>query len=108
MAEKQRATCWRDWKEWSFVYNLIFNSNDAASTIEGLKLIDVWRSRSEAKLPVAVDCTACLVSANLGRADQVSGGGRGEIVKRLAMAMALVRFVNGMADQGKPYQKYCF
>ena len=101
MADNVRPTCWINKKEWIRVYDLIFHSDNFERKIEGLKMIDVWKSRSEAKLPVAVDCTACLVSATVvGLARATSGDTRDELLRRLALAMALVRFVNGMVDQG--------
>lgn len=46
----------------------------------------VWKSRSMGKLPLAVESTANLISAHLDQG-------------RLTLAMAIVRFVNGMVDQ---------
>lgn len=96
MAGKLRTTCWKDWKEWTLVYNLIFKSNEIDHQREGLQTIEVWRSRNQTKLPVAIDCTSCLLSANLGHVTIDTP----LVTKRLSLAMALVRFVNGMVDQG--------
>ena len=103
MADKIRPTCWINRTEWIRVYDLIFHSKNFEHKMEGLKMIDVWKSRSEAKLPVAVDCTACLINATtvgLSLNSATCGGTRDEMLRRLALAMALVRFVNGMVDQG--------
>ena len=107
MVDLVRPTCWENEAEWTLVYDLLFGSNDAKCKIEGLRLIDLWRSRSEAKVPVAVDCTACLIGAitvddSLASllTNAATGSSRDEMLRRLAFAMALVRFVNGMADQG--------
>lgn len=93
----ERSTGWKNWEEWSLVYELIFNSSDSAQQKEGLQLIEVWRSRSHGKLPIAVECTSCVLCAALGQVND----NQNQTYKRLSMAMALVRFVNGMVDQGR-------
>ena len=91
MAEKFRSTCWQNWNEWISVYEKIYSFGDQKIQAEGLRIIDTWRSRSEGKTPLAIECTAGLVAADIGL---------GQITRGLSLAMALVRFVNGMVDQG--------
>ena len=109
MADKIIPTCWENTREWILVYDLIYHSNTTEQKIDALKIIDVWRSRSEAKLPIAVDCTACIISAMIvgpSPPDSICGSSQEELLKRLALAMTLVRFVNGMTDQGYKYFRY--
>ena len=96
MAEKFRLTCWQNWNEWVSVYEKIYSFGDQEIQAEGLRLIDIWRSRSEGKTPLAIECTAGLVAADIGLLGQTTRG--------LSLAMALVRFVNGMVDQGNPLE----
>eukprot|EP00794_Sanderia_malayensis_P012060 gene12060-13303_t len=95
MAHVFHATCWKDWQEWRHTYTMLYSFQDIASQIEGLKLVDVWRSRKASKLPVAVECTANLVAANIGLSNSLFE----DKDRTLSIAMALVRFVNSMVDQ---------
>ena len=106
MAEKFRSTCWQSWQEWTKVYEMIFSYEDLTHQDEALKMIDVWRSRGEAKLPVAVECTYLLVAATKLSDERSSPNSCQLFQSRLAIAMALVRFVNGMVDQGICQLKY--
>ena len=98
MAVQVRVSCWLDWHEWAEVFQLLYDFQDHRRLLEGLSHVEAWKSRG--KLPVAVECTANLVSAltltnvELEELESVQSN------IRLSLGMALVRFVNGMTDQG--------
>ncbi len=94
MSEKKRATCWRNRAEWAYVYKMLYCFEDENNQRKALSIVDVWRSRHCAKLPIAVECTANLIAAKIGL------GSTSSRTKSLSIAMALIRFVNGMVDQG--------
>ena len=75
------------------MYRALYSFNEPDIQKKGVDRVAAWRSRSAGKLPLAIECTANLVSAQLVL-DNV-----GEVQGRLTLAMAIVRFVNGMADQ---------
>lgn len=100
MAGIQRENCWQHYEEWRHVYELLYCFDDQKRQMEGLRLVDVWRSRGCAKLPLAVECTACLVAADIGLNDDGSCSAMTSS-RSLSIAMGIIRFVNGMVDQGK-------
>ena len=89
-----RVVFWQNREEWLYVYKALFNFDDAAAQRKGLDRVDAWRSRSAGKLPLAIDCTAYLISAELSLGNVTCS-----MQRKLILAMAIVRFVNGMTDQ---------
>ena len=59
-----------------------------------------WKSRSGGKLPLAIESTSNLITAHLTLRDScgTSPVCTNSVQKKLILAMALVRFVNGMVD----------
>lgn len=95
MASTARVVCWQNREEWLHVYRALFNFDDPEAQRRAVDRVAAWKSRSVGKLPLAIESTANLISAHLGLVD---GGTRG-VQGRLTLAMAIVRFVNGMVDQ---------
>lgn len=95
MASTPRVVCWRNREEWLYVYRTLFNFDDPEAQRRALDRVAAWKSRSVGKLPLAIESTANLISAHLGLVD----GGTQDVQVRLTLAMAIVRFVNGMVDQ---------
>lgn len=91
MASSARVVCWQNHEEWLHVYRSLYNFDDPEAQRRGIHSVAVWKSRSMGKLPLAIECTANLISGHLGST--------GNIQERLTLAMAIVRFVNGMVDQ---------
>lgn len=92
MATEARVVCWQNREEWLYVYRALYNFDDPEIQRTGVDRVAAWKSRSAGKLPLAIECTANLVSSRLANVvDEIQG--------RLTLAMAIVRFVNGMVDQ---------
>lgn len=94
MATEARVVCWQNREEWLYVYRALYNFDDPEIQRKGVDRVAAWKSRSAGKLPLAIECTANLVSSRLALNNVVD-----EIQGRLTLAMAIVRFVNGMVDQ---------
>ena len=94
MATSSRVVCWRNRDEWLQIYKYLYSFEEPELQKKGVYRIEAWKSRSGGKLPIAVECTGHLVSAYL--ADAAAHSDPSET--RLILSMALVRFVNGMAD----------
>ena len=94
MASTARVVCWRNCDEWLHVYRQLYSFDEPEAQKKGVDRVAAWTSRSGGKLPLAIESTANLISAYLGLAAVESG-----VQGRLMLAMALVRFVNGMVDQ---------
>ena len=86
-----RIVPWSCREEWLKTYHNLYSNEQQ---MKGLKQVDIWRSRSGSKLPLAVELTASLIEAGL--TDGTSH--LSPYVVRHIMAMAIVRFVNGMVD----------
>lgn len=95
MTSKARVVFWQDREEWLYVYRTLFNFDNPDAQRGAVDRVAAWKSRSVGKLPLAIESTANLVSAHLGLADL----GTRDVEGRLTLAMAIVRFVNGMVDQ---------
>ena len=94
MATEARVVCWQNREEWLYVYRALYNFDDPEIQRKGVDRVAAWKSRSAGKLPLAIESTANLVSSRLALnnvVDEIQGG--------LTLAMAIVRFVNGMVDQ---------
>ena len=76
------------------MYKALFNFDDAAAQRKGLDRVDTWKSRSAGKLPLAIDCTAYLISAELSLKNVTCS-----LQRKLILVRAIVRFVNVMTDQ---------
>jgi ribosomal biogenesis protein LAS1 len=87
-----KITPWIDRYEWMQVYAWLFDE-DGVNMGQGLRRIRAWQLRGE--LPLAVESTLALMDALiLDRTCKVSSS-----CLRSAYALAIIRFVNGMADQ---------
>lgn len=94
MAFPARVVCWQNREEWLYVYRALYSLDDPEAQRKGVDRVAAWKSRSAGKLPLAIECTANLISAQLA----MHNAGF-DVQERLTLAMAIVRFVNGMADQ---------
>lgn len=94
MASTARVVCWQNREEWLFVYRALYSFDNPENQRKGVDRVAAWRSRSSGKLPLAVECTTNLISAQLA-----VGNCDCDIQGRLTLSMAIVRFVNGMVDQ---------
>lgn len=95
MASTARVVCWQNREEWLCIYRTLFNFDDPDAQRRAVDRVAAWKSRSVGKLPLAIESTANLISAHLGLVDS----GTRDVQGRLTLAMAIVRFVNGMVDQ---------
>ena len=95
MACTARVVCWQNREEWLYVYRTLFNFENPDAQRRAADRVAAWKSRSVGKLPLAIESTANLISAHLGLVDL----GTRDVEGRLTLAMAIVRFVNGMVDQ---------
>jgi ribosomal biogenesis protein LAS1 len=89
-----RIVPWSCREEWLQTYQNLYNFDNTEQQIKGLERVDVWKSRSGSKLPLAVEVTASLITAGV---EDVTSHVT-PYVARHTMAMAIVRFVNGMVD----------
>lgn len=94
MASTARVVCWQNRDEWLLVYRALYSFDYPEKQRKGVDRVAAWRSRSAGKLPLAVECTTNLISAQLA-----VGNCDCDIQGRLTLSMAIVRFVNGMVDQ---------
>lgn len=94
MASQARVVCWQNREEWLYVYKVLYSFDDPDAQRKGLDRVAAWKSRSAGKLPLAIECTANLISAHLAQENVGC-----DVQGRLTLAMAIVRFVNGMVDQ---------
>ncbi|XP_058954973.2 uncharacterized protein [Pocillopora verrucosa] len=92
MASSARVVCWQNREEWLYVYRTLYNFDDPEGQKRGIDRVAAWKSRSMGKLPLAIECTVNLISAHLISTRNTHDQGR------LTLAMAIVRFVNGMVD----------
>ena len=100
MATFPRVVCWQNREEWLEIYQYLYRFEKPILQSKAVDRIAAWRSRSSGKLPIAIECTAHLVSAYL--ADDLSSASPSDPTQtRLTLSMALVRFVNGMVDSGQ-------
>lgn len=86
-----RVVPWICIEEWKQIYCWLY-SEDKQTQKQALDRVIAWRSRC--KLPVGVECTAAFVECQLHRA---RGQARGLDIQ-LSLALAIVRFVNGITD----------
>lgn len=94
MASNARVVCWANTDEWRDIYDCLFNFNNEELQRKGLDRVMAWKSRSGGKLPLAIESTADLIRAHLTMSESNSFNPEVQLV----VSMALVRFVNGMAD----------
>ena len=86
-----RIVPWSCREEWLETYHNLYSNEQQ---MKGIEQVEIWKSRSGSKLPLAVEVTASLIAAgSIDDRAQVSS-----CVLRHTMAMAIVRFVNGMVD----------
>ena len=77
-----KVTPWRTWDEWKWMHGALYDGDDEERR-RGLEVMDVWRVRGG--IPHGAEMTATLVGVDL--------------FNRLALAMAIVRAVNGVVDR---------
>lgn len=97
MAEA-RVRPWRAHGEWAYVFEQLFDGNPAVWE-GGVTRVKTWMTRG--RVPLAVEATASfreLQLRNLHRVEHAAGSARSENELRLAIGMAIVRFVNGVLD----------
>ena len=100
MAASSRVVCWRNREEWIETYQSLFNFEQPNLQRKAIERVQAWKSRSNWKLPLAIESTSNLMAAHLALTSQPndSEDSPGFVEKKLLLAMALVRFVNGMVD----------
>ena len=82
-----KTTPWSSWAEWRWMYDSLY-SGEASRRGFGLELMEVWRLRGG--VPHGAESTATLVSLMCTSSSSCV---------RLALAMAVVRCVNGVVDR---------
>lgn len=82
-------TPWSTWAEWTYLHDLARRGPPAAAT----PALATYRARHPAALPLAIESTFALQSL-LGAPPSYAA--------RLALALALVRLVNGLTDRLQP------
>ncbi|WPT11002.1 Pre-rRNA-processing protein las1 [Picochlorum sp. SENEW3] len=87
-----RLVPWMGWDEWETVGKCLY---DDTALSQGLDIVSVWRIRG--RVPVGVDATALLRETQ--QADRL--GSVSDALIRLQYSLALVRFVNGVADSAQ-------
>lgn len=97
MADKTRVMCWLNRQEWLDIYQCLYSFNDEKLQKKGLDRVMAWKSRSGGKLPLAIESTTDLVRAHLNERESSVFTAENQ----LSLAMALVRFVNGMSDMNQ-------
>ncbi|XP_028405975.1 protein LAS1-like [Dendronephthya gigantea] len=89
-----RIVPWLCREEWLETYHNLYNFDNIEQQTKGLQHVEMWRSRSHSKLPLAIEATASLISAGIEDVRSLIT----PYVLRHTMAMVIVRFVNGMVD----------
>lgn len=84
-----RIVPWIDAQEWSQIYHELYGSHELQQ--HAVMRIKAWLSRG--RVPVAIESTSNLVEISLSDHSPTE--------KRLLLSMALIRFVNGIVDQGQ-------
>lgn len=93
---ESRETAWSSWEEWQQVRKLLYSFDDINMLKNGVHMVNAWRSRLRVgALPVSVELTASLIASYLVSVQHSDTDDH----LRLSIAMALVRFVNGITDQ---------
>lgn len=90
-----RIVPWMCREEWLTTFQNLYNFQDIKLQTKGIKRVQAWKSRSHHKLPLSIEATASLVAASVSDVEECQ---ESPLTVRLAMAMAIVRFVNGMVD----------
>jgi ribosomal biogenesis protein LAS1 len=91
MTTQPLITVWRDWEEWELVFKGFYGTDQAARA-QALELVGVWQSRGH--LPLAVEATCEFLQLRHENPQRVPSASH-----RYSLGLALVRFVNGYADQ---------
>ena len=89
-----RIVPWSCREEWLETYQNLYNFDNIEQQTKGLQRVEAWKSRSGTKLPLAAEATASLIAAGV---EDVRSLVKPHVVRH-TMAMAIVRFVNGMVD----------
>lgn len=92
----QRQLPWESWDEWCAVHQNIY-SGSREKIDRALSEIEIWRLRG--RLPHAIESTACLTEALL--VDWSTLNSVTDVVPRQTLALAIARFVDGLADAGQ-------
>ena len=90
-----RVVPWMCREEWITTYKNLYNFQDTKSQVKGVKRVQAWKSRSCGKLPLSIETTASLIAATIVDVEESQTR---PLAVQLTMAMAIVRFVNGMVD----------
>eukprot|EP00127_Corallochytrium_limacisporum_P003048 Clim_evm4s145 gene=Clim_evmTU4s145 len=105
-----KETPWRDAREWYTVCKQLYSS-EKDEVAAGIHRVSAWKLRG--KCPVAIECTAdlrqiLLFSQQHERDNEISHSRKrrktdetwdGKQVTRMALSMAIVRFINGIVDK---------
>lgn len=92
MPPSLRVVPWVNWEEWESLRSAISSGNHAATA----NMLELYRLRRKASLPLPVQATAEIGSLLDFRIPMDPH------VRRLALAMAIVRLVNGSTDRIQP------
>mmetsp|Transcript_9999 Transcript_9999/g.23848 ORF Transcript_9999/g.23848 Transcript_9999/m.23848 type:complete len:569 (+) Transcript_9999:116-1822(+) len=96
-----RLVPWCSWEEWEEVAKRLLSERPDA-VADGIAQVNLWRFRG--RVPVGAEATAALLEVSLQDIEWYRTAGTGNVTEhslRLAYAMAIVRFVNGVADSGQ-------
>ncbi|KAG1657195.1 Ribosomal biogenesis protein LAS1L [Nymphon striatum] len=96
---KLQIVPWKNKEEWCMVYRNLF-SHSVEDQIWALGLIAAWKSKAQPSLPLGIETTASLISAQVNEL-QNQNNGYTEDNARLLYGMAIVRFINFVAELGQ-------
>ncbi|KAI9142440.1 Las1-like-domain-containing protein [Paraphysoderma sedebokerense] len=95
---------WKSESEWKQVHSWLYSS-DFAERLKGVNRVKAWMSRG--KVPLSVESTATLIEISLRDVWSASGQPAASHLPvsqkelRMLYTIAIVRFVNGIADQAQ-------
>jgi ribosomal biogenesis protein LAS1 len=93
-----KLTPWHDWEEWEQVKEGLFGKSREKQN-HAINMIKVWTCRGN--VPISVESTCAIIEI---LNDIYSNTPSKQEISQLSLAMALVRFVNGVVDQAQNSQ----
>lgn len=101
MAPLPRRQPWSSAAEFTQVFDLLFSSNgDPTAQRLAVSRLHAWSIRSPSSFPVSLAATASFVSQLLPPSEDAAERDEADegLRRRLALSMAITRFVNGLVD----------
>ena len=90
---------WVDRQELRHVYNELYSDN-VTLQMHAIGRVQIWEARSLSRLPMAVECTAAFIKANIEYSNCPQPVGNNHRLREI-YSMALIRFVNLFTERNQ-------